>query len=213
MMNWLVKRDIQQYPKVSTEPDKRHVVLVQGYNARENDVTLACDEKREITHKLEEENNKESSKSDLKQEQKRMEHDNWMENHLKDTRKRRSNLKSRQSKDNFAPDSLDDHPKDSKDETKDNLTVKSHTISNSILISKETSTELKPNKTKTSPKNNSSPSKVDLKFLNKQRIMKKAKPFKNSKTNLIQSPSSNSAKKVTPPSDQKTIDQYFNGQS
>ena len=143
-----------------------------------------------------------------------MEHDNWMENHLKDARKRRSNLKSIQSKDNFAAESLDDHPKDPKDETKDNLTVKSHTISNSILISKETLTELKPSKTKTSPKNNSSSSKkVDPKFLNKQRIMIKAKSFKNSKTNLIQSSSSNSAKNVTPPSDQKTIDQYFNVQS
>ena len=32
-----LKRDIQQYPKVSTEPNinKRHVVLGQGYNMRE----------------------------------------------------------------------------------------------------------------------------------------------------------------------------------
>ena len=128
---------------------KKREITEKRMELEKNNVTLACDEKREITHKLEVENNKESSKSDLKQEQKRMEHDNWMENHLKDARKRRSNLKSIQSKDNFAAESLDDHPKDPKDETKDNLTVKSHTISNSILISKETSTELKPNKTKT----------------------------------------------------------------
>ena len=56
------------------------------------------------------------------------------------------------------------------DSRKDNLAVKSHTIPNSILISKETLTELKSGKTKISPKynSNSSSSKKSGPQLSKQ---------------------------------------------